>query len=293
MVTIKQMETIYWLHRLGSFNAVSEKLNATQSTISKRIQEFESNFGSPIFERTHKGVFLTRLGLSLLPKITQIVDLHLEIITLGGENSEYAGIYRFGVTEIVALTWLPDLVADIRTTYPKLVLEPKVDLALSLISKLEARELDMVIAAELPRFSTFERELLGELECAWLCSPRLLPEGYVSLSDILSQFPVLAHAEGSAVSELLRQDFEDLGVRAVRTLTSNSTLALAQLAKAGLGIAYLPTEYFKPDIEGGALTRIAFMPGTTSLRYVAAFRSDADCSLNRRIAKMAKQNFRA
>jgi DNA-binding transcriptional LysR family regulator len=221
------------------------------------------------------------------------VELHLQIITLGGENSEYAGIYRFGVTEIVALTWLPDLVADIRTTYPRLVLEPQVDLALSLISRLEARELDMVIAPELPRFSTFEREFLGELECAWFCSPKLLPNDHALSSDSLAQFPVLAHADGSAVSELLRRDLEDLGVREVRSLTSNNTLALAHLAKAGLGITYLPTEYFRPDIESGALTRMTSMPGTTSLRYVAAFRSDIDGSLNRRIAKMAKQNFRA
>ena len=293
MVTIKQMEAVYWLHHLGSFQAVSDKLHATQSTISKRIQEFESNFATPIFERTHKGVFLTRLGHSLLPKITQIIDLHRQIVTLGGDNGEYAGKYRVGTTEIVALTWLPDLVARIRDAYPKMILEPQVDLALSLIERLEHGDLDMVIAPELPRFAAFDRETLGQIECDWLCSPKLLADDGPAGEDALSRHPLLMHADGSAVTELQRRRFESLGLHAGRTLTSNSTLALAQLAKAGLGLAYLPIEYFRSDIDSGALRRLTIAPGATMLNFVAAFRHDANDALAQRIAAMAKDVFRA
>ena len=174
MFTIKQMEAVYWLHRLGSFNATSEKLHATQSTISKRVQEFERSFGAKVFERTNKGVYLTRLGHSLFPIVAQMMELHGQIAMLAGGNEDYAGTYRMGVSEIVALSWLPDLIAAIHAAYPRLSLEPQVDLSIPLIEQLDSHELDMVILPRMPALAGFTSEILGQIECAWLCSPAII-----------------------------------------------------------------------------------------------------------------------
>jgi DNA-binding transcriptional LysR family regulator len=39
MVTLKQLEALYWIGQLGTFERAATKLSTTQSTISKRIQE--------------------------------------------------------------------------------------------------------------------------------------------------------------------------------------------------------------------------------------------------------------
>ena len=39
MMTFKQLEAIYWVARLGGFAQAATKLHATQSAISKRVQE--------------------------------------------------------------------------------------------------------------------------------------------------------------------------------------------------------------------------------------------------------------
>lgn len=39
MLTFKQMEAVYWIVQLGSFEAAAAKLNASQSAISKRVLE--------------------------------------------------------------------------------------------------------------------------------------------------------------------------------------------------------------------------------------------------------------
>ena len=41
---IQQMEALYWIVQLGSFEAASSRLNTTQSAVSKRIQELERAF---------------------------------------------------------------------------------------------------------------------------------------------------------------------------------------------------------------------------------------------------------
>ena len=44
MITFKQVEALYWISELGNFAAAADKLNTTQSAISKRKNELESVF---------------------------------------------------------------------------------------------------------------------------------------------------------------------------------------------------------------------------------------------------------
>ena len=39
MVTFKQLEALYWIGTLGSFEAAAQHLETTQSAISKRIRK--------------------------------------------------------------------------------------------------------------------------------------------------------------------------------------------------------------------------------------------------------------
>jgi DNA-binding transcriptional LysR family regulator len=46
MVTLKQLEALHWIAELGSFDRAAAQLGTTQSTVSKRIQQLETEFGS-------------------------------------------------------------------------------------------------------------------------------------------------------------------------------------------------------------------------------------------------------
>lgn len=59
MLTFKQMEALYWIVQLGSFDAAATRLNTTQSAISKRIQELERAFDLTVFDRAHRSARLT------------------------------------------------------------------------------------------------------------------------------------------------------------------------------------------------------------------------------------------
>ena len=53
-MNIKQLETFYWIERLGSFSAAADKVFATQSTVSMRIHELEESLGVKLFDRTQQ-----------------------------------------------------------------------------------------------------------------------------------------------------------------------------------------------------------------------------------------------
>jgi hypothetical protein len=58
-VNVKQLETFITIVRLGTFAAAAEHLNATQSTVSARIQELEQDLGVVLFNRTQRKAHLT------------------------------------------------------------------------------------------------------------------------------------------------------------------------------------------------------------------------------------------
>jgi DNA-binding transcriptional LysR family regulator len=62
MITLRQLEALYWIVQLGTFERAAAKLNTTQSAISKRIQELEAACHITVFDRDRRGAKLTEKG---------------------------------------------------------------------------------------------------------------------------------------------------------------------------------------------------------------------------------------
>jgi DNA-binding transcriptional LysR family regulator len=74
----KQLETFETIVRLGSFAAAAAKLNATQSTVSARIQELEA-LGVQLFDRAQRKANLTTKGRELVSYAQTAIDLFSKI----------------------------------------------------------------------------------------------------------------------------------------------------------------------------------------------------------------------
>ena len=73
-MNLRQIETFYWAAKLGSFSAAAERMNATQSTVSMRIQEIERDFGVALFDRSQRTVRLTPKGRRALETYLQQME---------------------------------------------------------------------------------------------------------------------------------------------------------------------------------------------------------------------------
>ena len=54
-MNLRQLETFFWAARLGSFAKAAQRLNATQSAVSMRIQEIENRLNTVLFDRSLMG----------------------------------------------------------------------------------------------------------------------------------------------------------------------------------------------------------------------------------------------
>ena len=74
--------------RHGSFTAAAERLSATQSTVSMRIQELERDFGVALFDRQLRSARVTAKGRELVSYAEQVLRLTAEIRERIGDHPE-------------------------------------------------------------------------------------------------------------------------------------------------------------------------------------------------------------
>jgi len=289
VITFKQLEAIYWIVELGSFESASTKLNMSQSAISKRIQEMEEAFDTPIFDRTKRSARLTEKGTELFEYAAEMLRQRDYLLERISSKQVLVRRFRLGVTELTALTWLPALIESIRDAYPMVALEPSVELSSELFKKLEADQLDLIIIPDVFSDARFVSTPLKTVENAWMSAPHFFDRpGPVDLQELAS-FTVLTQGGSSGTGLIYDRWFAQHNVRFNRAITSNYLVAQVGLTLSGLGISYLPKECLTPLLEQGLLRVIETRPGLPHVRYAALHRADRLLGLSVEVARLAAQ----
>jgi DNA-binding transcriptional LysR family regulator len=250
---MKQLETFYWIERLGSFSAAAKRVFATQSTVSTRMQELEQSLGVELFDRSHRNARLTAKGRELAPYVQQIIEVSSEIQQRITPSGSLSGVVRLGAVEIVAFTWLPSFIEALRERYPSVGLELEIALSYDLQAKLDDGALDVVLAVGGSPGPRYVAEPLGESQFEWMASPRLqIPRRKVHPRD-LQPFPFITLNRHSYHHAIVDGWMKANQVRSRRVIECNSMTVAASLATAGLGVSLMPPTCYPREIETGEL----------------------------------------
>ena len=269
MFTLKQLQAFDVSARLGSFTDASRQLLMTQSTVAKRVAELEAAIGEPLFIRNGKTLRLTPAGERLLPDARKIMRQYERIIQTTTSASRMEGHVRIGATDLVGLTWLPALIQEVRRQLPKIRIIPEIDCGVRLYERLERNELDVIIIPGPFASPTMSMVPLGRIRNGWMASPDLeLPEGRLTPQQI-SALPIIGQPDNSALTILYRPWFAENGFNLNNVLSCNSLGMVAKLTTYGLGISYLPVNYFTPLIGEGLLRIVDVAPSLPLVTYYA------------------------
>lgn len=223
----------------GSFSAAAEKLNYSQSGISRMIGDLEADWGITLLERGKSGVSLTSDGLKLLPLAENLLaaygNLQAEAENLNGLQT---GIIRIGTISSIATYRLPKIISRFQADYPKIEFELLVGDYSDVESQLAGGRVDCGFL-RLPCRDDFDSVFLEQDE----------------LMAVLPQNHPLAGAEKFPISEfcnepfmLLEKDaksdvsalFEQCGLSPDVRFTTLDDYAIMSMVEAGLGISILP-----------------------------------------------------
>lgn len=289
MFTIKQLEALYWVATLGGFEAASLYLNLAQSTVSKRIGELELHFAEPLFDRSGRQAVLTAKGEQIRDLAEEMLRLNDRLAAAAKSSSLPPIRFRLGVTDLVALSWLPQLITTILERYPTIEIEPEVDITATLFDRLTERKIDFAVCPRVFQHPQFINVPTGDVELAWMCSPKLIDqEGPVSREELLS-YPLLTQSHGSIMRPVLQGVIENPKLPFIRKITCNNMEALAELAAVGLGIVILPKAFFARHIKDGRLRVFETEIPLPHLTYHINYRSDYHSGFYAEVAEICQK----
>lgn len=271
MVTIKQIEALYWISKLGSFDAAAAQLCTTQSAISKRIQELEVRFGVEIFDRTRRTACLTPKGEEVLHSAHELLTARNALLAQLSTQEITFRRLRLGVTELIALTWLPNLVSKLRSHFPQLEIEPVVGLSQALYEQLVENTIDVIVVPSAIDDLRFRQMPVGKVENAWMFSTRYMPaKRAFTLSEIAEQ-TVIAQGKDSGTGVAYGQWFRANGVEPSKIVVCSNLVAQIGLTVSGLGVSYLPKECLTHLVRQKVLRIARTSPRLPTMNYVAMY----------------------
>ncbi len=290
-MNLKHVESFLWIERLGSFSAAARRLNTSQPAISMRIAELEKTLGVTLFDRRARAMKITPEGREFADYARRITDLTTEVQTRLSDHSQYTGRINLGVTESVALTWLPELVVRINEEYPAMVIDLDVDLTNVIWRKLRAGQLDLAILPGPAFGADLSTTYLGDIRYTWMASPKLgfkKSKAQLKPQD-LSSVPVITLSEDSNMHDIIEHWFTQNKSVPHRVDVCNSLGVVAALTVAGLGIAMLPPTIFKDEIKAGTLHELETGPFIDPLQFWAVQPSRHVSPITQIISDYARQ----
>jgi DNA-binding transcriptional LysR family regulator len=273
-MTLKQLEAFYLAATLGSFALAAQRVHVTQSSLSKRIAELEAWVGAELFDRSGQRAHLTDAGHRIMAVAKQMLELKEGVRGALDGPLVLEGACRFGISELGALTWLPSFVARVRGDHPQLVLQPHVDLGRRLERLVVRGELDFAVVAGPADDARVASQPVSEVRFTWTAAPGRLRAGRVLDVSELSKHPVITMTEGSGLTQAFDVWAATHGLRMERIVASNSLMAIIGLTIADMGLSFLPRDYIRPWIDGGALTAFRSRPPLPTLQYCFIHRAD-------------------
>jgi len=289
MMTFKQLEALLWIAQLGGFGAAAQKLHTSQSAVSKRIHELETYFGTPLFDRSQRTARLTEKGEEMFSIARRLLaDRDMAIAQFKKEDVVERRL-RIGITELGAMTWLHRLVESIQNHYPKVTIEPDVDVSAHLKDKVLTGELDLVFVPAAFSDDRLQSTPIGDFSSAWMCKPGMLSSNKVYRLYELAAHRMLLQDHRSGAGLLYTKWMRSQGFDPSNTLIANNLFAIIGLTVSGLGISHLPKKCLAPMVKNGSLMTIKTTPALPNIKYVAIYKSDNHSVLISAIVTLAQQ----
>ncbi len=105
-----QLETFLCVVESGSFNKAAEKLFISPPAVIKQINLLEGSLGLTLFERTHRGLILTKAGQSLYQDAKYIIQYCKDSVTRAKNAMQESGkVIRIGTSPMTPAQILVDL----------------------------------------------------------------------------------------------------------------------------------------------------------------------------------------
>ncbi len=240
----------------GSFTHAGEKLNLSQSAVSRQISTLEDSLKVTLFHRHARGLLLTEQG-EMMHKASKDIFAKLSMIEgrLLDSRQLPEGPLRITAAEFIGTTWLAPRLPELIEAHPEIQLTVLLD---DRVYNLGMREADAAIRLHKPEHPDLIQRQLTTLHFHMYASEAYIERKGLpkSIRDLcrhtLIGFPENVPAPYADPNWLFRIAGVDPDTD-YNLLMINSTAGIHALVKQGAGIAVLPDYIARDD---GSLVQV-------------------------------------
>ena len=243
-INLELYKVFYYVARTLSFSEASKQLFISQSAVSQSIKVLEKKLGQPLFIRSTKRVQLTPEGEILFKHIEPALNLIRK-----GENqlleanSLNGGQLRIAASDTICRYFLVPYLNRFHSAYPNVHIKVTNSTSIECAHILENGQVDFIIT-NYPNSglsNTQNIRVIQEFHDVFVANPGHFPmKGKkVSLQE-LQACPIMMLDRKSTTSEFLHNLFQKSHLDLVPEIELSSNDLLIDLARIGLGIAFVP-----------------------------------------------------
>lgn len=222
--------------KTSNISQAAKNLNYSQSAISQTIKSFENEMGFPIFKRTNSGVMLLPNASSVIKSLEIIHQENLRLQQLSDAMTQSEiGTVRIGSFISFAMTYLPKILKEFTTKYPKIKFEIFTGNQQEIYEKLSRNEIDVAFTSMygMDEFS-YEVFLQDEFVVVLPCDHPFVTEPTISINRIVDETYILS---GERFDFEIGSFIHSLGLEPQYTFEIFDELVALKLIRAGFGIS--------------------------------------------------------
>ncbi|WP_343209220.1 LysR family transcriptional regulator [Anaerolentibacter hominis] len=243
-INFELYKVFYCVAKTLSFSEAAKELFISQSAVSQSVKLLEKRLGQALFVRSTKKVRLTTEGEILLRHIEPAIQLihrgEKQILESGSLN---AGQIRIGASDTICRYFLVPYLNEFHKKHPNVMIKVTNGTSFQCVDLLENNQVDFIIVnspnVKLNRIKNIE--VIHEFSDVFIASKKAFPDLKPSLTlEELQRYPILMLEKNSTTSEFLYNLFLQHQLELVPSVELSSNDLLIDLARIGLGIAFVP-----------------------------------------------------
>ncbi len=252
---LKALRVFVLISRLGSLTKAGIELGLSQPAISRYLANLEKQCNGYLFQRHGRGMTLSELGHSIMPKVEQMLE---NADDLGGlvqaESRHIAGLVRIGTLPSLTKNLLVPLFFRLKKEYPGIRLQIQEGSGGQIDKWLLTQQIDIGLPYRNNREAEIADGSLLEMD-SFLIGPMgdKVTGGATVQFCKLNQLPLVLPSKPSAVrlklDELARKEKIELNV----ILDADSGLMQKTVAQLQGGYTVLPWHAVKDEVESQQL----------------------------------------
>nr|WP_283163564.1 HTH-type transcriptional regulator HdfR [Brenneria tiliae] len=229
-VDTELLKTFLEVSRTRHFGRAAESLYLTQSAVSFRIRQLETQLGANLFTRHRNNIRLTPAGERLLPYAESLIGTW-QLAKKEVARSQQHSLLSIGATASLWEAYLTPWLQTIYAQRPLLQLEARIALRHSLVKQLHERQLDLLITTEQPKMEELASQLLGDFSLSLFAS---------ATNEINQELPYIKLEWGA---DFHQQENNLLTSEQHPVLTTTSAHLTRKLLATTGGCAFLPSHW--------------------------------------------------